>query len=114
MLFVAGLDSCCNAFEQEIQANASLFHTQPVLGAGEHTKEKKWRELQLPYQLILELFRFGFQLLSCVGMITWNFVVKQGDVIGQVLTFSILSTSLYSAFVWTGMQHVQQEAVHFN
>lgn len=47
-------------------------------------------------------------------MIVWNFVVKEDDFILQILTFTLLSTSLYSAFVWTGMLHMQREAAHLD
>lgn len=39
----------------------------------------------------------------CIGMILWNFVVKEDNFIGQVLTFTMLCTSLYSTYVWPGM-----------
>lgn len=60
---------------------------------------KKFR--LLPHMFTLNLFLAQF--LSCIGMIVWNFVVKEDDFILQILTFTLLSTSLYSAFVWTGL-----------
>lgn len=66
-------------------------------------------------QLIPKLFWFALQFLSCIGMIVWNFVVKEDDFILQILTFTLLSTSLYSAFVWTGMLHMQRaHATHLD
>ena len=37
-------------------------------------------------------------------MILWNFAVKGDSFIGQVLTFTLLCTSLYSTFIWPGMR----------
>ncbi|MFT7799549.1 integral membrane protein GPR155 isoform X2 [Arapaima gigas] len=42
-------------------------------------------------------------LLVCVGMILWNFIVKQDNFIGQVSTFTLLYGSLYSTYVWAGL-----------
>lgn len=42
------------------------------------------------------------QLLACVSMISWKFVLKQGNVFGQILTFTLLYGSLYSTYMWTG------------
>lgn len=46
---------------------------------------------------------FFAQILTCIGMILWNFVVKESNFIGQVLTFTLLCTSLYSTFIWPGL-----------
>lgn len=43
------------------------------------------------------------QFLTCIGMIAWNFVVKEDNFVGQVLTFTLLCTSLYSTYVWPGL-----------
>ncbi|KAL2081601.1 hypothetical protein ACEWY4_023454 [Coilia grayii] len=43
------------------------------------------------------------QLLACIGMITWNFTVEQGNFLGQTLTFTLLYGSLYSTYVWPGL-----------
>ncbi|XP_013856860.1 integral membrane protein GPR155 isoform X2 [Austrofundulus limnaeus] len=56
---------------------------------------------RLPHMFTLNLFLA--QLLSCIGMILWNFVVKEDNFIGQVLTFTLLCTSLYSTFIWPGL-----------
>uniref|UniRef100_A0A8C7FTY6 G protein-coupled receptor 155 n=1 Tax=Oncorhynchus kisutch TaxID=8019 RepID=A0A8C7FTY6_ONCKI len=42
-------------------------------------------------------------ILACVGMILWNFVVRQDSFIGHVLTFTLLYGSLYSTYVWPGL-----------
>uniref|UniRef100_A0A8K9URH2 G protein-coupled receptor 155 n=1 Tax=Oncorhynchus mykiss TaxID=8022 RepID=A0A8K9URH2_ONCMY len=59
---------------------------------------------RLPHMFSMNLFLAQF--LVCVGMILWNFVVKQEDILGQVLTFTLLYGSLYSTYVWTGMYRV--------
>ncbi|XP_072253132.1 lysosomal cholesterol signaling protein [Leuresthes tenuis] len=56
---------------------------------------------RLPHMFTVNLF-FA-QLLTCVGMILWNFAVKGDNFIGQVLTFTLLCTSLYSTFIWPGL-----------
>ncbi|KAM7380525.1 hypothetical protein PAMP_003815 [Pampus punctatissimus] len=43
------------------------------------------------------------QLLTCIGMILWNFVVKEDNFIGQALTFALICTSLYSTYVWPAL-----------
>ncbi|KAJ8003386.1 hypothetical protein DPEC_G00147790 [Dallia pectoralis] len=60
---------------------------------------KKFKKL--PHMFATNLFLA--QLLVCVGMILWNFVVKQEDVLGQVLVFTLLYGSLYSTYIWTGL-----------
>ncbi|MGH0120387.1 UNVERIFIED_CONTAM: hypothetical protein FKN15_039190 [Acipenser sinensis] len=49
------------------------------------------------YNMELEVF------LTCLGMILWNFIIRQNNLIGQVLTFIILYSSLYSTYLWTGL-----------
>uniref|UniRef100_A0A7N8YA06 G protein-coupled receptor 155b n=1 Tax=Mastacembelus armatus TaxID=205130 RepID=A0A7N8YA06_9TELE len=40
----------------------------------------------------------------CVSMILWNFLVKQQDnLLGKILTFTLLYGSLYSTYIWTGL-----------
>lgn len=56
---------------------------------------------RLPHMFTVNLFLS--QLFSCIGMILWNFVVKEDNFIGQVFTFTLLSTSLYSSFMWPGL-----------
>ncbi|XP_063353591.1 lysosomal cholesterol signaling protein-like isoform X2 [Pelmatolapia mariae] len=56
---------------------------------------------RLPHLFTVNLF-FA-QILTCIGMILWNFVVKENNFIGQVLTFTLLCTSLYSTFIWPGL-----------
>ncbi|XP_041662814.1 integral membrane protein GPR155-like [Cheilinus undulatus] len=56
---------------------------------------------RLPHVFTVNLFLAQF--ISCIGMILWNFVVKEGNFVGQVLTFTLLCTSLYSTYVWPGL-----------
>uniref|UniRef100_A0A8C7PEJ7 G protein-coupled receptor 155 n=1 Tax=Oncorhynchus mykiss TaxID=8022 RepID=A0A8C7PEJ7_ONCMY len=56
---------------------------------------------RLPHIFTLNLFLA--QILACVGMILWNFVVRQDSFIGHVLTFTLLYGSLYSTYVWPGL-----------
>lgn len=56
---------------------------------------------RLPHMFAVNLF-FA-QFLTCIGMILWNFVVKEDNFIGQVLTLTVLWTSLYSTYVWSGL-----------
>nr|XP_020452055.1 integral membrane protein GPR155 [Monopterus albus]XP_020452056.1 integral membrane protein GPR155 [Monopterus albus] len=56
---------------------------------------------RLPHFFTVNLFLA--QLLICIGMIMWNFVVKEENFIGQVLTFTLLCSSLYSTYVWSGL-----------
>ncbi|XP_029604885.1 integral membrane protein GPR155 isoform X1 [Salmo trutta] len=56
---------------------------------------------RLPHMFSMNLFLAQF--LVCFSMILWNFVLKQEDILGQVLTFTLLYGSLYSTYVWTGL-----------
>ncbi|KAK2824588.1 hypothetical protein Q5P01_021763 [Channa striata] len=57
---------------------------------------------RLPHLFALNLFLAQF--LVCVSMILWNFLVKQDDnLIGKILTFTVLYGSLYSTYVWAGL-----------
>ncbi|XP_049456598.1 integral membrane protein GPR155-like isoform X2 [Epinephelus fuscoguttatus] len=57
---------------------------------------------RLPHLFALNLFLAQF--LVCVSMILWNFLVKQEDnLVGKILTFTLLYGSLYSTYIWTGL-----------
>ncbi|KAK7153650.1 hypothetical protein R3I94_007136 [Phoxinus phoxinus] len=56
---------------------------------------------RVPHVFTVNLF--VAQLLACVGMIAWSFVVAQNNFLGQVLTFTLLYTSLYSTYIWPGL-----------
>ncbi|XP_051786578.1 integral membrane protein GPR155 isoform X3 [Erpetoichthys calabaricus] len=43
------------------------------------------------------------QFLVCVGMILWKFIINQNNFIGQILSFILLYSSLYSTYLWTGL-----------
>ncbi|XP_060908969.1 lysosomal cholesterol signaling protein-like [Labrus mixtus] len=53
---------------------------------------------RLPHILTVNLF--VAQIITCIGMILWSYVVEGTDFVGQVLTFTLLCTSLYSTYVW--------------
>uniref|UniRef100_A0A673APW7 DEP domain-containing protein n=1 Tax=Sphaeramia orbicularis TaxID=375764 RepID=A0A673APW7_9TELE len=56
---------------------------------------------RLPHMFAVNLFLA--QSLTCIGMILWKFVIREDNFIGQVLTFTLLCTSLYSTYVWPGL-----------
>ncbi|XP_059214990.1 integral membrane protein GPR155 isoform X2 [Centropristis striata] len=57
---------------------------------------------RLPHLFALNLFLAQF--LVCVSMILWNFLVKEEDnLIGKILTFTLLYGSLYSTYIWAGL-----------
>ncbi|XP_076016380.1 lysosomal cholesterol signaling protein-like [Genypterus blacodes] len=57
---------------------------------------------RLPHLFALNLFLAQF--LVCVSMVLWNFLVKQEDnMVGKVLSFTLLYGSLYSTYIWTGL-----------
>uniref|UniRef100_A0A3Q0S354 G protein-coupled receptor 155 n=1 Tax=Amphilophus citrinellus TaxID=61819 RepID=A0A3Q0S354_AMPCI len=56
---------------------------------------------RLPHLFVLNLF---LAQVMCVSMILWNFLVKQEDnLLGKILTFTLLYGSLYSTYIWTGL-----------
>lgn len=56
---------------------------------------------RVPHMFTINLF--VAQLLACVSMISWNFVVKGESFLSHVLIFTLLYTSLYSTYVWPGL-----------
>ncbi|XP_076871709.1 lysosomal cholesterol signaling protein isoform X2 [Brachyhypopomus gauderio] len=56
---------------------------------------------RLPHMFTANLFLA--QLLVCVSMILWKFVIQQENAVGQILTFTLLYGSLYSTYLWTGL-----------
>lgn len=57
---------------------------------------------RLPHLFALNLFLAQF--LVCISMILWNFLVKQEDnLVGKMITFTLLYGSLYSTYIWTGL-----------
>ncbi|XP_064419750.1 lysosomal cholesterol signaling protein isoform X2 [Latimeria chalumnae] len=43
------------------------------------------------------------QFTVCIGMIVWNFIIKQSNQIMQIFVFIVLYSSLYSTYLWTGL-----------
>ncbi|XP_068101571.1 lysosomal cholesterol signaling protein isoform X2 [Hyperolius riggenbachi] len=56
---------------------------------------------RLPHLLTTNLL-FA-QLIACIGMMLWNFIIKEMNVVGQILVFVILYSALYSTYLWTGL-----------
>ncbi|XP_073707682.1 lysosomal cholesterol signaling protein [Garra rufa] len=56
---------------------------------------------RLPHMFATNLFLA--QLVACISMISWKFVLKQENAFGQILTFTLLYGSLYSTYMWTGL-----------
>ncbi|KAM7096150.1 lysosomal cholesterol signaling protein isoform 1-T3 [Ciconia maguari] len=59
---------------------------------------KKYK--QLPHMITTNLF--VAQFIACIGMVVWNFIVKEKDITMQILVFIFLYSSLYSTYLWTG------------
>ncbi|XP_072300567.1 lysosomal cholesterol signaling protein [Eucyclogobius newberryi] len=56
---------------------------------------------RLPHMFAANLFLA--QLMTCLGMIMWNYIVYTDNFIGQVFIFTVLCISLYSTYVWSGL-----------
>ncbi|XP_008297042.1 integral membrane protein GPR155 [Stegastes partitus] len=82
------------SFNISIVSLVALVWTIPVMFLS-----KKFK--RLPHMFTVNLFLAQF--LTCIGMILWNFVVKGDSFIWQVVTFSVLCTSLYSTYMWPGL-----------
>uniref|UniRef100_A0A8B9BC60 G protein-coupled receptor 155 n=1 Tax=Anser brachyrhynchus TaxID=132585 RepID=A0A8B9BC60_9AVES len=59
---------------------------------------KKYK--QLPHMITTNLL--VAQFIACIGMVIWNFIVKEKDITLQILVFIFLYSSLYSTYLWTG------------
>ncbi|NXI37830.1 GP155 protein, partial [Galbula dea] len=59
---------------------------------------KKYK--QLPHMITANLL--VAQCIACIGMVVWNFIVKEKDITMQILVFIFLYGSLYSTYLWTG------------
>ncbi|NXU58211.1 GP155 protein, partial [Turnix velox] len=59
---------------------------------------KKYK--QLPHMITTNLL--VAQFVACIGMVAWNFIVKEKDITMQILVFIFLYSSLYSTYLWTG------------
>lgn len=60
---------------------------------------KKYK--RLPHLLTANLLLA--QLIVCIGMVLWNFIIQERNVVGQMLVFVILYGALYSTYLWTGL-----------
>ncbi|XP_061547155.1 lysosomal cholesterol signaling protein [Phycodurus eques] len=56
---------------------------------------------RLPQMFSTNLFLAQF--LTCFGMMLWKFVVRGNNFISQILSFTLLCTSLYCTYVWPGL-----------
>ncbi|NXL42724.1 GP155 protein, partial [Podilymbus podiceps] len=59
---------------------------------------KKYK--QLPHMITTNLL--VAQFIACIGMVVWNFIIKEKDITMQILVFIFLYSSLYSTYLWTG------------
>ncbi|KAM6129858.1 lysosomal cholesterol signaling protein isoform 2-T3 [Pterocles gutturalis] len=59
---------------------------------------KKYK--QLPHMITTNLL--VAQFIACIGMVVWNFIVKEKNITVQILVFIFLYSSLYSTYLWTG------------
>ncbi|NXD20267.1 GP155 protein, partial [Spelaeornis formosus] len=59
---------------------------------------KKYK--QLPHMITTNLL--VAQFIACIGMVAWNFTVKEKDITIQILVFIFLYSSIYSTYLWTG------------
>lgn len=60
---------------------------------------KKYK--RLPHLLTANLLMA--QLIVCIGMVLWNFIIQERNAVGQILVFVILYSALYSTYLWTGL-----------
>ncbi|NXN80550.1 GP155 protein, partial [Bombycilla garrulus] len=59
---------------------------------------KKYK--QIPHMITTNLL--VAQFIACIGMVAWNFTIKEKDITIQILVFIFLYSSLYSTYLWTG------------
>ncbi|KAG7326963.1 hypothetical protein KOW79_010364 [Hemibagrus wyckioides] len=85
---------------QEVSFNISIISiTALVWTIAIMVLSKKFK--RLPHMFTTNLFLA--QLLVCVSMSLWKFLVQQENVLGQILTFTLLYGALYSTYIWTGL-----------
>ncbi|KAG9349497.1 hypothetical protein JZ751_027942 [Albula glossodonta] len=87
----------------------STFLSAPIMYVSAWLLTIPWMDPK-PLVSALQNVSFNISIISlvalfvaCIGMILWNFVLKQDNFIGKVLTFTLLYGSLYSTYVWTGL-----------
>uniref|UniRef100_A0A673MX13 Integral membrane protein GPR155-like n=1 Tax=Sinocyclocheilus rhinocerous TaxID=307959 RepID=A0A673MX13_9TELE len=88
----------------------STFLSAPIMYVSAWLLTIPWMEAT---SLVTELQDVSFNVsivslitlvsVSCVSMMLWKFVLKQGNAFGQILTFTLLYGSLYSTYMWTGL-----------
>uniref|UniRef100_A0A673AR17 DEP domain-containing protein n=1 Tax=Sphaeramia orbicularis TaxID=375764 RepID=A0A673AR17_9TELE len=87
----------------------STFLSAPIMYVSAWLLTIRWMDADL---LMNSLQNVSFNIsivslvalsLTCIGMILWKFVIREDNFIGQVLTFTLLCTSLYSTYVWPGL-----------
>ncbi|XP_077392706.1 lysosomal cholesterol signaling protein [Festucalex cinctus] len=81
------------SFDISIVCLVALLWTMAVMFFS-----KKFK--RLPHMFTSNLFLAQF--LTCLGMILWKFVVNGDNFIGQILSFTLLCTSLYCTYVLPG------------
>nr|XP_006116554.1 integral membrane protein GPR155 isoform X2 [Pelodiscus sinensis] len=59
---------------------------------------KKYK--QLPHMLTTNLLLA--QVVACVGMVMWNFIIRERNITLQILVFILLYSSIYGTYLWTG------------
>ncbi|XP_062852938.1 lysosomal cholesterol signaling protein [Trichomycterus rosablanca] len=85
---------------QEVSFNVSIISfVFLVWTVAVMVLSKKFR--RLPHMFATNLFLA--QLLVCLAMSVWKFVNQKDNVLGQILTFTLLYGSLYSTYMWTGL-----------
>ncbi|KAI4880285.1 hypothetical protein NFI96_030722, partial [Prochilodus magdalenae] len=85
---------------QEVSFNISIISLVALVWTvAVMLLSKKFKTL--PHMFTTNLFLA--QLLVCVSMILWRFVVHQESILAQILTFTLLYGSLYSTYLWTGL-----------
>lgn len=91
-VLMKSLENVC--FNISIVALVALIWTIGVMFLSKKVK-------RLPHLFATNLFLAQF--LTCLGMIIWYFIINTDNFIGQILTFSIMSISLYSTYLWSGL-----------
>ncbi|XP_029461680.1 integral membrane protein GPR155 isoform X2 [Rhinatrema bivittatum] len=82
------------SFDISIVSLVSLVWSLAVL-----ILSKKYK--YLPHMLTTNLLLAQF--VVCIGMMMWNFIIKEINFVGQMLVFLILYSALYSTYLWTGL-----------
>ncbi|XP_060774709.1 lysosomal cholesterol signaling protein isoform X2 [Neoarius graeffei] len=85
---------------QEVSFNTSIISIITLVWTvAVMVLSKKFK--RFPHMFTTNLFLA--QLLVCVSVSLWKFVVQQDNVLGRILIFTLLYGALYSTYVWTGL-----------